>query len=465
MNDRVDNEKRAPNAGDATQDRAAEEKQTSGSQAQLAKPARVLGTPWQWRTAETPEECLARIQSAPNPLLEAAQPLLRALAEMPAHLPGVRKQEEQEAEKERAQGAADANSGDPSGPVVALRFLLAEELKRFQQLCERANVRRDHILGAHYLLCTALDEAAHNKNWGEGGWPLSSLLVSLHQDNRGGERSFHVLGRLVTSPEEHLDLIELFYQVLSLGFSGRYGADKIEGHQRLEAIRQRLLNLLSGKREEVPRELSPHWRGESAGKLSLLRSLPVWVIASVLALGAFGLFAWFKYQLLFQAHDVEQEILSIGKITPPEPPKPPKALRLAELLRGEIARGVVSVKEDATRSDVTFRGDDMFGGGRADVSPKILPVLDKVAAEINNVSGKVTVIGHSDNIPIKTAKFPSNQALSEERATTVIEYLTSKGLAKSRLEAIGKGDSEPVADNKTPAGRAKNRRVEIIVTQ
>ncbi|MGH8785696.1 MAG: type VI secretion system protein TssL, long form [Cupriavidus necator] len=135
------------------------------------------------------------------------------------------------------------------------------------------------------------------------------------------------------------------------------------------------------------------------------------------------------------------------------------------MLKDEIARGVVSVQEDAARSAVTFRGDDMFGGGRAEVSDRILPLLDKVAAEINKVTGKVTVIGHSDNVPIKTARYPSNQVLSEERAATVTEYLASKGVAKSRLEAIGKGDTEPLTDNKTPAARARNRRVEIVVTQ
>jgi len=88
-----------------------------------------------------------------------------------------------------------------------------------------------------------------------------------------------------------------------------------------------------------------------------------------------------------------------------------------------------------------------------------------VASEVNKVTGKVTVIGHTDNVPIKTARFPSNQVLSEERAATVVEYLASKGVAKGRLEAVGKGDGEPVGGNKTAADRAKNRRVEIVVTQ
>ena len=368
-------------------------------------------------------------------LLDAARPLLRALADVP--------------------------EGLDEEDVPRLQALLTREVQRFQSLCERANLRREHILAASYALCTALDEAAQKQAWGIHSWPQQGLLVSLHGDTEGGTKCFHLLGRLVNSPHEHMPVIEVFYHVLSLGFEGHY-VGQTDGHRQLDAIRQRLFHLISGARESVPRELSPNWRGVDAGRLSVLRTVPVWVTALVLALAVFGLFAWYKYHLLLRTHDLEQQILAIGKTMPPEPPK---ALRLAELLKDEIARGVVSVQEDATRSAVTFRGDDMFGGGRAEVSGKIMPLLDKVAGEINNVSGKVSVICHSDNAPIKTARFPSNQALSEERAATVTEYLASKGVAKGRLEAIGKGDIEPLTDNKTPAARAKNRRVEIVVTQ
>lgn len=441
----------------------AEEKRPAGPGPAAAEPASPPRRPWEWRAPETLEQKLARVGKAPNPLLEAAQPLMLALAGMPDKLPVTQAQKPDKATPDEPK-PDEAKSGEATpdmSAALALRLLLVEELQGFQQLCERANIRREHVVGAHYLLCTALDEAAHNKAWGGDGWPQHSLLVSLHQDTEGGNKCFLLLGRLLASPDEHLDLIEMFYQILSLGFIGRY-VSQTDGHQQLDAIRKRLFSLISSKRGEVPRELSPHWRGEPAGRLRPLRSLPVWVTVSVSALVLFGLFAWFKYQLLVRTHEVEQQILAIGKIAPPEPPR---ALRLAELLKEEIARGVVSVKEDATRSAVTFRGDDMFGGGRAEVSSKVLPLLDKVAAEINKVTGKVTVIGHSDNVPIRTPKYPSNQALSEERAATVTEYLASKGVAKGRLEAIGKGDTEPLTGNKTPADRAKNRRVEIVVTQ
>ncbi|MFK0380203.1 type VI secretion system protein TssL, long form [Pandoraea sp. NPDC090278] len=370
-----------------------------------------------------------------NPLLTAARPLLRALADMPQSL--------------------------RPDQATHLKALLVEELCDFQAVCERANIRREHILAARYSLCTALDEAAQSTPWGLHTWSANSLLIQLHGENEGGEKVFHLLGRLVDSPAEHIDVIQLIYYLLSLGFWGRY-RNRTDGERQHYAIRQRLHKLIRQQRGPVPRVLSPHLEPVEPGRFRMLRSIPVWVTAVVLCLTAFGIFAWYKYQLLVRAHDLEQQIRAIGNITPPPPPK---TLRLAELLKDEIARGVVSVQEDARQSDVTLRGDDMFGGGRAEVNAKVLPVLDKVAGEIGKVTGKVTVIGHSDNIPIRSAKYPSNQALSEERAATVSEYLATKGVAKGRLEAIGKGDAEPLADNKTADGRAKNRRVEIIVTQ
>jgi type VI secretion system protein ImpK len=150
-------------------------------------------------------------------------------------------------------------------------------------------------------------------------------------------------------------------------------------------------------------------------------------------------------------------------VAPPAPPVKP--LRLKELLAAEIARGTVSVDEDTRRSAVTFKGDDMFVPGQARLSARILPVLAKVADEINQVSGSVLVTGHSDNQPIKTREFPDNQILSEKRAAAVAAVLLSKGVVASRIRTEGRGDTVPIADSETAAGRARNRRVDIVVTQ
>jgi type VI secretion system protein ImpK len=204
-----------------------------------------------------------------------------------------------------------------------------------------------------------------------------------------------------------------------------------------------------------------------AGKFRLLRSVPVWVTASLLALGLFGLFGWYKYHLLHLSADVEQRIAAVGLMRPPPAPPAParKPLRLKELLASEIARGTVSVDEDDRRSAVTFKGDDMFVPGQARLNSRIPPVLAKVADEINQVSGTVQVTGHSDNQPIKTREFPNNQVLSEKRAAAVAAVLQGQGVVASRLQTEGRGDSVPLADNATATGRARNRRVDIVVTQ
>lgn len=407
------------------------------------------------------EARLAAIKAARNPLLEAAQALLRILADMPSELS--RKQ------------------------VDALQRLLVREVTVFQSLCSSAQIKHEHMVAASYVLCTAIDEAANSTRWGgalEGGasdqagpagvWAGAALAAKFHGDVKGGDKVFLLIGRLAASPQEHIDLLELLHQVLGLGFEGRY-SNATNGRRQLETIRHRLLTLLAAERGDVPHELSPHWRGERPGKFRMLRSVPVWVSVSLVGLSVLGLFAWYKYQLLQTSADVEARIVDIGRLrsaAAPEPisakpaaPVPERSLRLKELLAPEIARETVSVEEDGRHSTVTFKGDDMFVAGQAHVSAKLLPVLGKVAAEINQVTGTVQVVGHSDNQPIRTPEFPDNQVLSEKRAAAVAAVLQSRGVQPARLQIRGRGDGAPLADNATAAGRARNRRVDIVVTQ
>jgi type VI secretion system protein ImpK len=386
---------------------------------------------------------LAAIQSARNPLLEAAQPLLRALADMPTEL-------------------------EPDGVVVFHR-LLTHEVATFESLCRTAQIRHEHAVAASYALCTAIDEAAGSTAWGGGKgaetgvWAGRQLAPKFHGDNHGGDKLFLLVGRLAANPQEHIDLLELMHQILGLGFEGRFHT-AANGRRQLEAIRHRLLTLLTAARGDVPGDLSAHWRGAGAGRFRMMRSVPVWVTVSVLSLVLIGLFGGYKYQLLKASADVEQRIAAIGRLRPPPAP-PVQPMRLKELLSAEIARGTVSVDEDDHRSVLTFKGDDMFVPGQARVNARTVPVLVKVADEINQVAGSVQVIGHSDNLPIRTREFPDNQTLSEKRAAAVAQVLQDQGVSASRLKVEGRGDTAPVADNATAAGRARNRRVDIVVAQ
>ena len=382
---------------------------------------------------------LAAIMAADNPLLEAAQTLLRTLADMPAQL------------------------DDQEPGIESLRELLIREVQIYQTLCDQANLRREHVLAVRFCLCTALDEAASKTVWGRGGaWASKSLLIVYHGENDGGEKIFLLIGRLSSDPQEHGQVLEVIYRLLGLGFEGRYSV-RADGRKQLDLIRQQLLAIISSQRDAVARTLSPHWQSVVSGRLPLLRWLPVWASACLFVLLLSAAFIWYKYHILDNDAALQERIAAIGKVVPP--PGDSRVLRLKVLLKDEIEGGMVKVDEDVQQSRVTFLGDLMFVPGQKIINPTIMPVLDKVAGEINRVTGSVTITGHTDNHPIHTAEFPNNQVLSEKRAAGVADVLIAKGVATSRIQTLGKGDSEPVEDNTSKAGRAKNRRVDIVVTE
>lgn len=114
---------------------------------------------------------------------------------------------------------------------------------------------------------------------------------------------------------------------------------------------------------------------------------------------------------------------------------------------------------------VSFRisSEILFSSGQADLSLDGLRVLKKLIPVFNSTEHQVAVAGHTDAIPIRSTKFPSNWELSSARAGSVVRYLESNGIASVRLRAVGYADTKPLADNATMEGRASNRRVELVL--
>ena len=109
---------------------------------------------------------------------------------------------------------------------------------------------------------------------------------------------------------------------------------------------------------------------------------------------------------------------------------------------------------------VTLKGDTLFDFDKSVVKPEGKVVLDRLAAQSKEMNLEVIVaVGHADSVGTDAY----NQKLSERRAAAVKAYLVSKGIAANRIHTEGKGEAQPVADNKTADGRAKNRRVEVEV--
>lgn len=116
---------------------------------------------------------------------------------------------------------------------------------------------------------------------------------------------------------------------------------------------------------------------------------------------------------------------------------------------------------------ITLRIDDnlLFQSGQARLTAGGGEVLQRLVGTLADIEGRISVEGHTDNVPIATARFPSNWELSTARAIAVLRFLAEAGIARSRLRAIGYADTQPLVSNETADGRAANRRVELLLNQ
>ncbi|MET0351342.1 MAG: type VI secretion system protein TssL, long form, partial [Rhizobacter sp.] len=279
----------------------------------------------------------------------------------------------------------------------------------------------------------------------------------------GGEKVFQLMAKLAENPATNRDLLELIYAVLCLGFEGRYRVVD-GGKAQLEAVRERLAQILGKERGGYAPALAQNWRGETPPRRTMLTWLPLWVTAAVMALLLLGVF-WILSGRLSSASDPVFGQIQELRLLPPTPPVklPAPTPRLAQFLVSEIKAELVTVRDEVDRSVVTVRGDGLFAPASATLTKEREALMKRIADALTKVPGQVLVTGHTDNVRIHTAQFPSNWHLSEERAKTVRDILQADGVTPERLKAEGRADGEPVASNDTPANRALNRRVEVTL--
>jgi len=128
------------------------------------------------------------------------------------------------------------------------------------------------------------------------------------------------------------------------------------------------------------------------------------------------------------------------------------------------ARRGINVKYSKDGVHISFEDGLFFNFGKADINPSGFDYLEKLTLAIHKLPYAVRVEGHTDNVPIRTKRFPSNWELSIARAVSVVKYFIDVGqINPRRLSAVGYGDSKPLVPNDAPATRARNRRVEIVL--
>lgn len=139
--------------------------------------------------------------------------------------------------------------------------------------------------------------------------------------------------------------------------------------------------------------------------------------------------------------------------------------RLLIALREEVAQGLVDVERREGRVFVTVGAGGAFPSGSADLTDAARGIMDRIAYGAVDDAGSIIVTGHTDNVPVNpTASFRDNWGLAAARASSVVREMTGSGLiAPDRMTAVSKGESAPIADNTSAAGREQNRRIEIEI--
>ena len=139
------------------------------------------------------------------------------------------------------------------------------------------------------------------------------------------------------------------------------------------------------------------------------------------------------------------------------------AINVSNGLAPLIQEGKVKVLQNNRGIRIDIHDSLLFSQGSADLQPVALAPLTQITDALKQIEKPIQVEGHTDNIPIHNDRFYSNWELSAMRASSVVRMLEGTGIAGQRLSAIGFGPAQPLSENDTPLGRARNRRVSIIV--
>lgn len=413
----------------------------SGSGGGILKPR-----PAGWSAARTGTDAVTQVQASDAAIVDhGLNPLLAAANRLLLLVPQLRQ---------------TRHVADPA----ELRASLAQGIRDFVATVQQQGVAPERVIAARYVLCTMLDEAAADTPWGGGGvWGRHSLLAEFHNESFGGEKVFQLMARLAEKPDANRDLLELIYVAIALGFEGRYRVID-NGRAQLEAVRAKLAQIIVQQRGAYAPALAQHWQVEPLKDRQALSWLPLALVCAGAALLLAAIYATLAWSLGGRSDPVYSQIQSL-RLAPPVAAvaQPAPQPRLAVLLQPDVRARAIEVRDEIDRSVVTVRGDGLFAPASATLVPEREALMQRIAEALVRVGGQVLITGHTDNVPIRTLRYPSNWHLSEDRARTVRDLFVQAGVPAERIRAEGRADGESVAANDTPANRALNRRVEVTL--
>lgn len=150
--------------------------------------------------------------------------------------------------------------------------------------------------------------------------------------------------------------------------------------------------------------------------------------------------------------------------SPQQPSVDNTAMQVSELLQDEIAQGQIEIETVGMKIIIRIQQKGVFASGSDYIEDRFLPVIDKIREALVTIPGRISVEGHTDDVPVSGGRFRSNWALSSARAVSFAEELfVAPELDESRFQVVGHGSVSPLVPNIDAESRARNRRVEIII--
>lgn len=384
----------------------------------------------------------------PNPLIAAAAPLLLLLGRLRTTKTEI-----------RAEPLIDG---------------IAEAIRQFERQAGERNVPTEEIRIAKYALCEAADDIVQNlPGLDRQAWKRNGMVSKFFQSPASGAGFFEALNRLLTDPSSHYHLLELMHACLGLGFEGQYRglADGGSGLMRVRADVYETLRVIEPRTDDI----SPHL---SATTAQTSASLPLWAGAAVALVLLAVTYAGMRFTVERQGDAAVDNLLALSSpaavtiertaLAPvaEEPRRSTRLDRIRAALTPETASGNLAIELKDGFIVMEINNLLLFQPGKAELRPEFEPIAERIAAALEPEPGPIKVVGHTDNVkPGRSSAFKSNYDLSLARAQAVKERIAPGISDASRLSVEGKGEDVPIADNQTPEGRARNRRVELMIPQ
>ena len=194
---------------------------------------------------------------------------------------------------------------------------------------------------------------------------------------------------------------------------------------------------------------------------------PLWLIVLADMMTNLMLFFLVMFALSIQgpqAREAMARTFDASQVVAPPPVDESRVFEVRETKASDALKALFGdVETDERAIRVRLRDDLIFPFAEARLAPHAAEPLSKLAQLLKEMPNAVVVEGHTDNVPVTNLDYKSNWELSVARSGSVIERLAAEGVAPGRLIASGYGENRPIADNSTREGRARNRRVEIII--